>query len=388
VVRKGQAGGVSETMESARRWSGYVCPDCRFVFRVPRDHDGKGIVCPSCRRMLRIPAAGDTPPPLMATVRRVAGTEPMEEGESRGVKKRRRGRKGGGEENHSWEKQPRTSRSGRTEKRQMRLMLIGGASLFALMLGGVFYSMSGGDNSTEKPVAIAEAAVSELPKPEEIITPALIGRGEAAILAEAEPLARKFLEAKTVDELLPLVRDRAKAEGRMREFYQNRGIEAPGLSQFNPRVNVAIKGRLALIGVMTRDFEERSISFIDTPDGLKIDWESWVGWSEMPWSEFMTVKPSAGHIFRVTLSPVEYYNFAFADETKWQSYRLESPDQEHSIYGYVEKGSLLDQKIRPNADQKKTMLMLTLKFPSGAVDGRQVEIESLVTEGWVEESSP
>ena len=56
---------MPDTMESARRWSGYVCPDCRFVFRVPRDHDGKGIVCPSCRRMLKIPTALDVAPPLL-----------------------------------------------------------------------------------------------------------------------------------------------------------------------------------------------------------------------------------------------------------------------------------------------------------------------------------
>src|SRR6478752_8262245 len=80
VRRRGRAGwGVPETMESARRWSGYVCPDCRFVFRVPRDHDGNGIVCPSCRRMLRIPTAGDTPPPLMVPLRRTAPELPTPE---------------------------------------------------------------------------------------------------------------------------------------------------------------------------------------------------------------------------------------------------------------------------------------------------------------------
>ena len=77
---KGQGWGVSETMESASRWSGYVCPDCRFVFRVPRDHDGKGIICPSCRRMLRIPTSADETAAL-------DGRQRVEGAEKRVVKK-------------------------------------------------------------------------------------------------------------------------------------------------------------------------------------------------------------------------------------------------------------------------------------------------------------
>jgi uncharacterized protein YbaR (Trm112 family) len=71
-----QGSAVPATQESARRWSGYVCPDCRFVFRVPRDHDGKGLICPSCRRLLRIPGPDDTPPPLLAPLRAVESPRP------------------------------------------------------------------------------------------------------------------------------------------------------------------------------------------------------------------------------------------------------------------------------------------------------------------------
>ena len=59
--------------EKSRRWGAFVCPDCRFVFRVPGDHDGVGIVCPSCRRMLRIPVDGDAVAPLMAPIKKIGG---------------------------------------------------------------------------------------------------------------------------------------------------------------------------------------------------------------------------------------------------------------------------------------------------------------------------
>ncbi|RYD23361.1 MAG: hypothetical protein EOP87_26570, partial [Verrucomicrobiaceae bacterium] len=63
--RPSQLPRVSETV-TARRWNSFVCPGCRCVFRVPRDHDGKGVVCPACRIMLRLPGPDDELPPLMS----------------------------------------------------------------------------------------------------------------------------------------------------------------------------------------------------------------------------------------------------------------------------------------------------------------------------------
>lgn len=56
---------MSEAPKSKRRWSGYVCPDCRLVFRIPMDHDGRGVVCPACIRLLKIPVQGESLPPLV-----------------------------------------------------------------------------------------------------------------------------------------------------------------------------------------------------------------------------------------------------------------------------------------------------------------------------------
>lgn len=207
-------------------------------------------------------------------------------------------------------------------------------------------------------------------------------------MAEAEGLARKFLQAKTVEEMLPLVNGPETTEKRMRAFYQEDGVSPPGLSKFNSTGGFTVKGKLVSADVVTGEFDQRPMAFVETAAGLKIDWESWTGWSEMSWEEFRSKKPSEGHVFRVSLSPVVYYNFGFADESKWQSYRLESPDKEHSIYGYVEKGSMLEERIRLDVDTKKVFLILSLKFPAEAQTDNQVVIERFVNEGWVEEGAP
>ncbi|RYD22947.1 MAG: hypothetical protein EOP88_06090 [Verrucomicrobiaceae bacterium] len=213
-------------------------------------------------------------------------------------------------------------------------------------------------------------------------------RGNAELIAEAEALTGRFLQAKTVEEMLPLVRDPATAEKRMRDFYQKDGVQPPGLSRFNPDGGFSVKGKLVSVNVVTRDFDTKAMAFAETLQGLKIDWESWVGWSEMPWEDFRSKKPAEGYVFRVNLSPVVYYNFGFADESKWKSYRIESPDKEHSVYGYVEKGSMLEERLRFDADTKKKTLTLSLKFPTGAEKDNQVVIDRFVNEGWVDEIAP
>lgn len=357
-----------------------MCPDCRFVFRVPQDHDGNGIACPSCRRMLRVPSAQDNPPPLMARLRQAAPGQPVAATVQPMLRKRRHRRKA--VDDHSWEHQASSAHPRRGEKRQMNLILMGGATLFVLILGWVFFSMNTGPqvvvNSEVSVAPAAAAAVVVVPSPVQT------ARGDKEFLAEAEPLASEFLNASTVDEIIPLVRDPAAAEARIRGFYPEGKIEAVGLSSFNTGGEVLNRGKSSGVMIRTRDHVERALAFVETPDGLKIDWESWVGWSEMPWENFLSSQPAAPLLFRVNLSAVEYYNFEFGDESKWQSFRLESPDREHAIYGYAPKGSVLAAKLRPVDGSMRSALMVTLKFPESSSSRTQVEIESLAGEGWVE----
>ena len=332
---------------------------------------------------MKIPTAADATPPLLAPLRRMAAEEPLAEGELRPLKKRRRGKKTGGAANHAWEQNSDVTRTRRGDKRQMRLMLAGGAALFLLIVAGVVFSMNRGD----KPVvrAAVQAVAPVVVAPAFTAAPPMAERSEVSLLALAEPLARKFLEATTVDDLLPLVRNPAVAEARMRAFYPEGKVEAAGLSKFNSGGSPAIRGKFVSFAVRTRDQLEKSMAFVETPQGIRIDWESWVAWSDISWEKFLTSKPVDGHVFRVTVSAVDYYNFGFADESKWRSYRLISPDGEISIYGYVEKGSVLEQQIHLDADTQSLALMLSLKFPAGATSSNQVEIERFVAEGWVEE---
>lgn len=293
---------------------------------------------------------------------------------------RRRKKRSRKTDDQSWDSTTGSSHlAGKGEKRQMFWMLAGGGTLFALILAFVLMAMLGG-NKTD-PSAVIPAVVPP------IVLPAVPEKmSDAAFLSAAEPLARKFLAAKSVDEMLPLVRNPDIAAPRMRGFYQEGKIKPLGMAEFNTTSFVTRMGSAMCVQIRTVDFEDRFLAFFETEGGLRIDWESWAGWSGMPWEEFMAAKPATAHVFRVKLSIVDYYNMAFTDDAKWQSFFLESPDGSQALYGYAENGSTLAASLKPSSDMKWIPLTLSLKYPPNATSPNQVIIEKLISESWVEET--
>jgi hypothetical protein len=380
MVPAWQAAGVPKTTDTARRWAGYVCPDCRFVFRVPRDHDGTGIVCPGCRRLMRLPGPDDIPPPLLAPARTTADlTEDAEHGQLVRKRRRRRRKPATDDSSPSWESGVKSG-SGRRGGGHSLWLLVAGGVLFAVVIGFMIHALNPGEAAPEPPPA------SQAPPDDE--TPVVVKRSEADLLKEAEALAADFLSADTVEKLLPLIRNPEVTGPRIRKQHPDGTLKPPGLVDFNVNRMVEYTGPYATVEVNTRDYVTRSLSFVETGDGLKIDWESWTGWSEMPWDLFLESKPPESKIFRVRIKKADYYNFAFSDDRKWQSYRIESADGEHMIFGYTERGSLTDEKIRGSPNLDNPPVMLALKFPMEEDTRNQVIIERHLHDGWLDPETP
>jgi len=371
---------VSEMKEIERRWKAFVCPTCRCVFRAEARHEGEGVICPSCRRLLRIPSEADVTPPLVAAVQQPAVQE-QSSGERRKKSSSRKGRRSD-RDPHAWEGQGdhrRASGAG------FRVLLIVGVLVFVGAIVGVFFFTNLGVHQSDDagkqvervmpPPVVPVVRQADLPLEE---------RNPASLLLEIEPLAKQFMAATSVEALLPLVRNPSVAEARMRGFYRDGKVIAPGLSKIRDDVGLTIDGNAMGVAVVTRDHEEKELSIVKEPSGLKIDWESWVGWSEMPWDEFLASKPTVSRVFRVTLYPVDYYNRGFSDESKWQSYRAESQGNDQSVFAYAEKDTVVSQLLHFSPDMKSRSVMVALKFPENAAGGNQVEIERFVTDGWIE----
>ena len=384
-----------------------------MVFRVPQDHDGVGIVCPGCRRLLKIPHEHDEPPPLMVPLRSVEPAWPQAQplanppsssgqGESAHdpqrqtqagapaqspatpavmMLKRKRRRKSKKDESPDWERDgtgPELEDE-EVESRRMHWMLGGGGLLLAGIIAGVILALR---SAPEAP----EVAIEAPTHPQ--ASQSSVELSDMQLLQLAEPLAGQFLNAGTVEALLPLVRDPSRAEPRMRRLYPDGTLPAPGLSEFKPEELMERQGKVCTVQIRNRDFEPRLISFVETPGGLKVDWEAWVGWSDISWADFTRQRITKPTLFRVVLEPVEYYNFGFSDENQWVSYRLTTLDGESSLYGYAVRGSDLDGKIKPPTEFKCVYATLMLRFPDGASDANQVLIDDWLGNCWSIENEP
>jgi hypothetical protein len=366
--------------------------------------------------LLRIPGVGDVPPPLLAGFKRLTvpggpkrsgesgpghpagangtGGDGGDEGrvrlaEKHKVRKRRSASaSAAGPHQSSWEHGTSgVDRFRSLDAVRMSWMLGGGALLFGLVVGGIVLALKSVPTSetiasgVAVPAAKAPAGQGAPVSAGQAVTK----RSDASILVESEALAKEFLNARTIAEMLPVVRNPERAQARMQREYPEGTIDPPGMTEFNSGKGLLVFDWGAVVTVRTGRFEVRQLNLVNTPAGLRVDWESWVGWTEMSWPEFLATKPTTAQAFRVIVKKVDYYNFDFADDTKWRSFRLESRKGEQTLYGYVARGSDLDGVIQIDPELKKSAMILKVRFPAGAsASSNQVLIEEVVHDSWVE----
>jgi len=332
------------------------------VFRVPQDHDGKGVVCPACRVMLRLPGPDDVLMPLVIPPR-AAEPEVVEEMDFEAEDDEEVANEGAGGD--------------------YKFMI--GLALPGLLLLGLFawWMMRDPAEPRSRPPIVVSSASS---------SPTGGVREPAAkpLMLELETVAKAFLEAPDLAAVLRHVRDPEKTAPKLEAWLAGRPYVAPGFHELISKsvATSSSAGKLITLMVRTGDFEMRDLVLVGEAGSFKVDWESWVGWSEMSWEEFQSERPAQGKWFRVTLSRVDYYNFAFKNELEWSSYRLDSPDGSASLYGYVPRTSQLDQEIRPVDESEKVKLLLKLRYPADQPTGNQVLIEAVSGDAWVELTPP
>lgn len=344
--------------------------------------------------MLRIPGDGEASAPLVAPLQKIGFAEddtpgPRDEKRIRSKRKRKEMEA----QTPGWDASASSWRVSRKKgKRTLRTVALWSLAI-AAVFGVSFFLFKGNDpdEATDKGGTAydsEELGQASLLSPDEkledpVELPKIMQRSEAEFLSLAQPIAEAFLSATKVDQILPLIRNRERVETSILAYYAGGKIEPTGLSKFNATGQVSYKNSFAAVSILTTDFETKQLAFVDGTDGLKVDWESWVGWSEMPWDKLIESRPTRPVLVRAMLRWVDYYNFSFADDSIWRSYRLISPDGEHTLYGYVERNSLLDQRLRPGEQSAYVAVTLKVLFPEIGDTRDQVLIDNYVSDGWV-----
>lgn len=271
---------------------------------------------------------------------------------------------------------------------------------------GVVSSLDSSRTGTRKPAATAStpAAAPRTARPgtillANILKPETFPKSAAAIImSDAEPdtatqdeannIMQQYRQARTWREKLPLVRDPAHVEPLMRDFYEVQkgtdpvcdkvdgvvgfhyhGVEVVLLSHANPRANGKVEAALLR----------------DESGALKLDWESFVGYSDMEWAAYRKARPVEHKVFRAFAATGDYWNYEFGDQSKYLSVRLLSPDGMESLHGFCERNSGVGREMASVLSRSSEMQAMTLRlaFPEKAESDQCVRIVGLVAERWL-----
>lgn len=277
------------------------------------------------------------------------------------------------------------------DARMLKMLMI---SLAALAVGAAIIllippagtSTAADPEDPEEPLAGTadpgpEPAAVTGPKEVEPAGPDVVSAGE--VDDRFRPVIERFLNAPDIESMAAAARMPERALPRMRDHYGD-DYSPPGFRRI-VESNVTIRSDgVSPVEVEDGSFDRRLVYLVEQADGApKVDWEAFVGWSETDWSQLAESRPLEPVRLRARVKPVTYYNFSFDDELKWVSFLLESPDNEHRLYGYAPRGSESDDLLRTGEGKRSQPFLVDVSFPPDNPSGNQVLIER-ASEGWVD----
>ena len=143
---------------------------------------------------------------------------------------------------------------------------------------------------------------------------------------------------------------------------------------------------MAAVLIQLADYSVKAAALEKTVDGYRVDWESWVGWTELDWDDFFTERPTEPKIVLVQCSVDTYYNRNFRDESKWVSIKMTNPQSYKTLYGYIDRSNPTLMRHAINMGAGESRAVFKIRYPKDSEVANQVVITEFLTSGWVNAS--
>ena len=270
------------------------------------------------------------------------------------------------------------------QKVRKKMGLIGICVVSALLFGVVVYGVSmslkkppgGKIEKPERPEVAAREAMTAVERD-------AMDKAEETFAAAGEAI-ENFLNAPTYRERQEFVRDPERVEPLMEAHYKR---NPDGAFAFRPPKDgwrMAPFESFLLTSVEGEDFSLTAIAVERQEDGrYLVDWESFVGYSELPFERLMERKPTDPVLLRARASVGDYYNFGYVD-SEWACVQLQDMSQANTIYAYTKVDSeILQQLMKIMTLRGETHLTLKVVHPGGDKASNQFEITDVISRGWV-----
>lgn len=217
-----------------------------------------------------------------------------------------------------------------------------------------------------------------LPLPLEDTSPALM---------QAENLMATYWRTTDWRDRVMLVHAPDLVQPLMEDFYENQGGTDPVHGTLTSRGHYRINGVEVIVYHYTSN-RPAGLEFAlrKQADGrYLLDWESYVGYSEIAWQKLMENRPTAPKKIRAYCKVDDYYNFEFADAQRYLSIRLGSPDGDQQIHGYCERGSEIAKFFESQLAQQEGPpgYTLSISYPGNAQSSQCVIIQKIIAQRWI-----
>ena len=400
---------MPEAGNAKQNWEGLVCPVCRFVFRVPMNHNGAGVVCPACAHLLQIPSVDQRR--MVANAR--AQTSSKASVSRYGLKKdigdmMFKETPGGASSDiaddlepldaslqpkqliddsceqddaypglPAWEQDRPVAAS---EPISALTWILSGSLLgVSIVVVSIWLMVQSIDDD------ITYDASDAVAEPQKDISSIDTRQAEESrMMKQSKKVVVEFLEAKTEADVEGLIRTPEVSVPRLRAWYDRDPWVTPGVRVVGHKNSIIINGDTITMDVQLDNFDIKKIAVVKTVAGYKVDWESWVAWTSVNWQELFDLRPTDPVEVRVLCKRVNYYNRVFNDSTKWFAVRLSHPYSDKSIYGYIDSESpQFHRFITDLVREKEVSATLKIRYPQNSPVGNQVSIVEHMQRGWV-----
>ncbi len=211
---------------------------------------------------------------------------------------------------------------------------------------------------------------------------------EAELTAQAKAAVNQFLSADSVDKLECVINYSARSF--LADYYQEHPLipaKANHLDLLVRQFDRRPGGRdLFLLLGEVEGHGKRVFAVEHSGMGLKVHWEHYVAYNPENLRTFLSEGDTEARLFRVQLRASDYFNFAFDDEARYDSYRLRAGRESFLVDAYMDKSNTHAQRLKLVVGEKNKPLTVKLKgSPYSESDQPIAEITELVAETWLGE---
>jgi len=278
--------------------------------------------------------------------------------------------------------------SGSTRSSILAVLAVVGVPVLIIGISlAIFSARSGGTSEDPTAASTDTASIAGAQGKFTPVESATMNRTMSAqMTAEVLAITEAFLNAETVSERAQFVRQPERVVPIMEQFYGGESLRPISHRPFAQDTKIGVIDSMLMLSVVLPDYSAHSLALERLESGeFRVDWESFVGLSEVPWGHLAGDSPKFSVFVRAKVLPSDYFNYGFEEE-EWSCWQLEDATGEHRLFGYLPVGSDLDQLLKDHLEDRKkpSRMMMRVRFPDGpAQSHNQLEITEIIGRGWV-----